>query len=56
MLKIHRKVSSCFKSSEGARRLAAVRSYISTAMKHRLDPLDVLVALFNGNAWLPART
>ena len=56
MLKIHRKVSSCFKSNEGASRLAAVRSYISTAMKHRLDPLDVLVRLFNGNAWLPART
>lgn len=56
MLKIHRKISSCFKSKEGASRLAAVRSYISTAMKHRLDPLDVLVRLFNGNAWVPART
>jgi transposase len=56
MLKIHHKVSSCFKSSEGASRLAAVRSYISTAMKHGLDSLDVLVRLFNDDVWIPART
>ncbi len=56
MLKIHRKVSSCFRSAEGASRLAAVRSYLSTAMKHSLDPLDVLVKLFAGDAWVPQRT
>ena len=56
MLKIHRKVSSCFRSKEGANRLAAVRSYISTAMKHGLDPLDVLVRLFHNNTWIPERT
>ena len=55
MLKIHRKISSCFRSPEGAGRLAAVRSYLSTAIKHRLDPLEVLVALFEGNVWIPQR-
>jgi transposase len=55
MLKIHRKVSSCFRSKDGASRLAAVRSYISTAVKHSLDPLDVLVRLFHNDTWIPER-
>jgi transposase len=55
MAKIHRKVSSCFRSLEGAERLAAVRSYISTAMKQGLEPMAVLVRLFAGDAWIPQR-
>jgi transposase len=55
MAKIHRKVSSCFRSLEGAERLGAVRSYISTAMKQGLDPMAVLVRLFAGDAWIPQR-
>jgi transposase len=56
MVKIHKKVSASFRAMEGAERLATVRSYISTAMKHGLDPLDVLVRLFHGDAWIPQRT
>ncbi|MHB8431694.1 MAG: hypothetical protein ACYDDZ_14415 [Acidimicrobiales bacterium] len=56
MLKIHKKVSTSFRAMEGAERLAAVRSYIATAMKHGIDPLDVLVRLFKGETWIPQRT
>jgi hypothetical protein len=41
---------------EGAERLAAVRSYISTAIKHGLDPMAMLVRLFAGDAWIPQRS
>ena len=56
MVKIHKKVSASFRAIEGAERLATVRSYLSTAIKHELDPLDVLVRLFRGDAWVPQRT
>ena len=56
MVKIHKKVSASFRAMEGAERLATVRSYIATAMKHGIDPLDVLVRLFNGETWIPQRT
>jgi len=56
MVKIHKKVSASFRAMEGAERLATVRSYIATAIKHELDPLDVLVSLFRGDAWVPKRT
>lgn len=53
MVKIHKKVSASFRAMEGAERLATVRSYIATAMKHGLDPLEVLVRLFHEDAWIP---
>lgn len=53
MAKLHRKISGCFRAPHGAERLAAVRSYISTAAKHRIGALDVLVALFTGTPWMP---
>jgi transposase len=56
MVKIHKKVSASFRAIEGAERLATVRSYLATAIKHELDPLDVLVRLFHGDAWVPQRT
>jgi transposase len=56
MLKIHKKVSASFRAMEGAERLATVRSYVSTAIKHELDPLAVLVRLFHHDAWIPPRT
>ena len=55
MVKIHKKVSASFRAIEGAERLATVRSYIATALKHDLDPLAVLVHLFHGDAWIPQR-
>ncbi|MDA8356715.1 MAG: transposase [Actinomycetota bacterium] len=36
--KLHRKISGCFQSDDGARSFANIRSYIATAAKHDVDP------------------
>jgi transposase len=56
MLKLHKKISSCFQSDDGARNFATIRSYISTARKHGVSALDALAMLFRGNAWMPPHT
>ncbi len=53
MLKLHSKISSCFQSDDGARNFATIRSYISTARKHKVNALDALTMLFRGDAWIP---
>ena len=55
MVKLHRKISGSFRSIEGAERLAAVRSYISTAKKQGRGALEVLTMLFEGNPWMPTQ-
>jgi len=52
-VKIHRKVSSCFRSQAGATRFANVRSYLSTTRKNDVGALDALTRLFNGEPWMP---
>ena len=52
-VKIHRKVSSCFKTLTGAERFAHVRSYLSTTRKHDIPAIDALTQLFNDNPWMP---
>ncbi len=52
-VKLHRKISSCFKSQAGAERFAAVRSYLSTTRKHDVPAIDALTRLFNGDPWMP---
>jgi len=54
-VKIHRKVSSCFRSTAGAERFAHVRSYLSTTRKHDVGALDALTRLFNGDPWMPSQ-
>jgi len=56
MAKLHKKISGCFQSDDGARHFATVRSYISTARKHDVGALDVLARLFRGQAWMPPPT
>jgi transposase len=56
MLKLHSKISSCFQSDDGARNFATIRSYISTARKHKVNALDALAMLFRGDAWMPPNT
>ena len=48
MIKVQQKVSGCFRSRNGARIFARVRSYISTCRKHGLSPTDALTMLFKG--------
>ncbi|MCA1680956.1 MAG: IS66 family transposase, partial [Actinobacteria bacterium] len=54
MVKLQQKISGGFRTTEGAERFLAVRSYISTARKHGLGALDALSQLSAGAAWLPA--
>ena len=56
MAKLHKKVSGCFQSEEGARSFATIRSYLATARKHNVGALDVLAQLFRGDAWMPPAT
>jgi transposase len=49
MIKVHQKVSGCFRSRNGARIFARVRSYISTCRKQGLSPTDALTMLFKGD-------
>jgi transposase len=55
-VKLHRKISSCFKSQAGAERFAAVRSYLSTTRKHDIPALEALTRLFNNDPWMPTAT
>jgi hypothetical protein len=54
MVKLQQKISGCWRALAGAEAFLAVRSYLSTARKQGLNPLDVLRRLFEGNPWLPA--
>jgi transposase len=52
-VKLHRKISSCFRSIAGAQRFADVRSHLSTTRKHDIPAIDALTDLFNGHPWMP---
>lgn len=53
MVKLQQKISGCWRTSEGAKRFLAIRSYLSTAKKHGLRPAEVLSKLTAGEPWLP---
>jgi transposase len=53
MAKLHKKISGCFQSDEGAQHFAKIRSYISTARKHGVGALAALEMLFRGDTWMP---
>ncbi len=54
MVKLQQKISGCWRTSEGAERFLAIRSYLSTARKQGQRPADVLRQLAAGQPWLPA--
>jgi transposase len=56
MAKIKQKVSGCLRTLAGAQDFAAMRSYLSTAAKHRRRPFEALTQLISGNVWIPATT
>ena len=49
MIKLRQKVSGCLRTLTGARQFCAIRSYLSTAAKHRRAFLDTLVMLAHGH-------
>lgn len=53
MVKLQQKISGCFRTTDGAERFLAVRSYISTARKNGIEALAALAELTTGRPWLP---
>jgi transposase len=53
MTKVKQKVSGTFRTAEGGRTFAAIRSYVVTARQHGYSPLVVLRAALAGEAWFP---
>ena len=51
--KLHRKISGCFRTLEGAQRHADVRSYLSTTRKNNIPAITALTDLFTGRPWMP---
>jgi hypothetical protein len=56
MSKLRIKVSGCMRSMDGARAFCAIRSYRSTAAKHRIGMLDALTRAAGGTPWVPEMT
>jgi transposase len=52
MIKLQQKISGCWRTSEGANRFLAIRSYISTAKKQGLRPVEALTKLTAGRPWV----
>lgn len=55
MAKVKQKISGGFRTDDGAERFYRLRSYTSTAQKHRLTVIDALQRLFRGHVFLPSR-
>lgn len=53
MMKVRLKISGCFRTLEGARRHARIRSDISTLRKHGLPVLEYLRHALDGQPFLP---
>lgn len=54
MIKVKQKISGSFRTKEGARRFARIRSYISTAAKNGKNLLEALSHALLGNPFLPS--
>jgi transposase len=52
-VKLHRKISGCFRSQHGAERFAHLRSYLSTTRKNSVPAIVALTDLFEGHPWMP---
>jgi transposase len=53
MMKVHQKVSGCFRSSEGADAFCRIRSYLSTMKKQGQQILAALEHVFRGTPIMP---
>ena len=53
MIKVHQKVSGCFRSTDGADHFCRIRGYISTLRKQGIGILSALRSVFMGNPIYP---
>jgi transposase len=53
MVKLQQKISGCWRTTHGAERFLAIRSYVSTARKQGHRPIEVLCRLAAGQPWVP---
>jgi len=53
MVKVQQKISGAFRTPEGARIFARIRSYVSTVRKHRRDVFRDMVRLFQNRPFIP---
>ncbi len=53
MVRLQQKISGCWRTLDGGAAFLALRSSVSTARKHEMNPLTVLRQLFEGHSWLP---
>jgi transposase len=53
MTKLRIKVSGCMRSTAGAEAFCAIRSYLSTAAKHRIGMLSALTLAASQEPWIP---
>lgn len=53
MMKVQQKISGAFRTPQGARIFARVRSYVSTARKHQRNVFQDIARLFSGHPFMP---
>jgi transposase len=56
MIKVRLKISGCFRTLQGAKQFARIRSYLSTARKQGRNILNAINAAINGQPFLPVTT
>ena len=54
MIKVQQKISGGFRTLEGARRFARIRSYLSTVRKQNLNALEAVLQAFLGKPFIPS--
>lgn len=53
MIKLQQKISGCWRTTDGAERFLAIRSYLSTARKQHQPLLETIARLVDHQPWLP---